>query len=132
MCLRLLREGLRVPGVELDPQTQPTPRHGEPPPPELPAERRDQDVAPGREERPGGDRVTIPIAARQADVWHCFSPLEELPAKIRVLEEHARQAGRDPAAIGRATNLSISEPWNEVRERGEALRDLGFGCLVVP
>jgi F420-dependent oxidoreductase-like protein len=79
----------------------------------------------------GGDRVTIPIAARQADVWHCFASFDTLPRKTRILEEHAERAGRDPSSIARATNLSISEPWDRVAERAEALRDLGFDYLVV-
>jgi alkanesulfonate monooxygenase SsuD/methylene tetrahydromethanopterin reductase-like flavin-dependent oxidoreductase (luciferase family) len=80
----------------------------------------------------GGDWATIPIAARQADVWHCFSPIEELPRKISILEEHARKAGRDPASITRAANLPISEPWEVVTERARILQELGFAYLVIP
>lgn len=80
----------------------------------------------------GGDRSTIPLAARQADAWHCFSPFEELPAKVRIFDEHAVNAGRDPSTITKATNLSISEPVDQVSGRAEALRDLGFTYLVVP
>jgi F420-dependent oxidoreductase-like protein len=81
----------------------------------------------------GGDRVMIPLAAREADVWHCFSELEELPAKVRIFEEHAEKAGRDPSAITRAADLPIAEdPWDAVVERAETLRDLGFSYLVVP
>ena len=76
--------------------------------------------------------MTIPIAARQADVWHCFSPFEELPGKIRVFEEHAAAAGRDPSSIARATDLPIDRPWERLIERANALKDLGFGYLVVP
>lgn len=79
----------------------------------------------------GGERVMIPIAARQADVWHCFEDFEVLPRKVRVFEEHAERAGRDPASIGRAANLSIAEPWDEVAARAEALRELGFSYLIV-
>jgi alkanesulfonate monooxygenase SsuD/methylene tetrahydromethanopterin reductase-like flavin-dependent oxidoreductase (luciferase family) len=80
----------------------------------------------------GGDRVTIPIAARHADVWHCFSPFEELPGKIRVFERHAAAAGRDPSFIARATDLPIDRPWDDLIERAEALKELGFDYLVVP
>lgn len=80
----------------------------------------------------GGDRVTIPLAAREADVWHCFEPFETLAEKVRIFEEHARRAGREPASIVRATNLEIDEPWDQVLERAEALRGLGFTYLVVP
>jgi alkanesulfonate monooxygenase SsuD/methylene tetrahydromethanopterin reductase-like flavin-dependent oxidoreductase (luciferase family) len=78
----------------------------------------------------GGERVMIPLAARLADVWHCFEPFETLPRKIRVFDEHAKKAGRDPASIERATSMSINEPWNEVTARAEAIRDLGFDYLV--
>lgn len=79
----------------------------------------------------GGERVTIPIAARQADVWHSFDRFEDLPRKIRILEEHAEEAGRDPSSIVKAANLVISGPWDKVTERAEELRDLGFTYLVV-
>jgi alkanesulfonate monooxygenase SsuD/methylene tetrahydromethanopterin reductase-like flavin-dependent oxidoreductase (luciferase family) len=80
----------------------------------------------------GGEQLMIPVAARQADVWHCFHGIEELPRKIAVFEGHAERAGRDPASIGRAANLDISASWEEVRERAELLRNLGFSDLVVP
>jgi hypothetical protein len=73
----------------------------------------------------------IPLAARHADVWHCFEDLEVLPRKVRVFDEHAERAGRDPASIVRAANLKIAGPANGVIEQAEALRDLGFGYLVV-
>lgn len=79
----------------------------------------------------GGERVMIPIAARHADVWHCFEDFETLPRKVGILDEYAQRAGRDPSAIMRAANLSISEPWDAVIARAEALRDLGFSYVVV-
>jgi len=48
-----------------------------------------------------------------------------------VLDEHAKLAGRDPSSILKATDLSISEPWDEVRGTAEAVRDLGFSYIVV-
>ncbi|MFL5798463.1 MAG: TIGR03560 family F420-dependent LLM class oxidoreductase [Actinomycetota bacterium] len=80
----------------------------------------------------GGDRATIPIAARRADAWHCFSPFEELQHKLRVFDDASRRAGRDPSGILKATNLSIDEPRDEVLRRVEALGALGFEYLVVP
>ena len=78
-----------------------------------------------------GERVALPIAARHADVWHGFGSVEALARKGALLEEHARRAGREPGAIGRATDLSISEPWEEVRARSRALADAGFSYLIV-
>jgi F420-dependent oxidoreductase-like protein len=79
----------------------------------------------------GGVSRTIPLAARHADVWHTFGTLDSLRTKTGVFEEHARRAGRDPTGILRATDLSISEPWDEVRARAASFRDLGFGYLNV-
>ena len=78
-----------------------------------------------------GERFTIPIAARHADVWHCFGSREALRRKASVLDESARRAGRDPCGIERASDLSISEPWDEVRARSLGLGEAGFSYLVV-
>ncbi|HXJ65317.1 MAG TPA: LLM class flavin-dependent oxidoreductase [Actinomycetota bacterium] len=80
----------------------------------------------------GGDRVTIPIAARQADVWHCFNDFDELPHKLEVFADAARAAGRDPGTVRLATNLSIDDGWDDVAERTRALGALGITELVVP
>lgn len=79
----------------------------------------------------GGERVMIPIAARHADVWHCFEEVDVLPRKVRVFDEHAERAGRDPASIVRAANLSIGGSSSDVIAQAETLRDLGFSYLVV-
>jgi F420-dependent oxidoreductase-like protein len=79
----------------------------------------------------GGERLGIPIAARHADVWHSFGSVETLRRKSAILEQHAERAGRDPASIVRATDLSLSEPWDEVRERIESLGRAGLSYLVV-
>lgn len=78
----------------------------------------------------GGRQRTIPLAARYADVWHSFGSVELLRDKAAVLDEHARRAGRDPASIARATNLSLSEPWDDVRATALALADAGFSYLI--
>ena len=77
-----------------------------------------------------GERLTIPIAARHADAWHGFGSITSLARKSAVLDEHARQAGRDPASITRSSSLSLSEPWDEVRANVAALANAGFSYLV--
>ena len=51
----------------------------------------------------------------------------DLSARV---DDLAAAAGRDPAEIGRAANLSLSEPWDEVRRNAEIRRDLGFAYLI--
>jgi F420-dependent oxidoreductase-like protein len=78
-----------------------------------------------------GRRLTLPIVGRHADVWHSFGSPSDLKSMASVVDEHARAAGRDPADIARATSLSISEPFDEVRARIDALADAGFTYLEV-
>jgi F420-dependent oxidoreductase-like protein len=78
-----------------------------------------------------GERVTIPIAGRHADVWHTFGSVDTLKRRARILDEAAEKAGRDPATITRSTMLSISEPWDEVTRRARANQEAGYSYLIV-
>jgi F420-dependent oxidoreductase-like protein len=78
-----------------------------------------------------GERLMLPIVGRQADVWHTFGRVADLRRKSRIVDDAAAAAGRDPSSIVRATSLSISEPWDEVRSTAEGLRDVGIEYLVV-
>jgi alkanesulfonate monooxygenase SsuD/methylene tetrahydromethanopterin reductase-like flavin-dependent oxidoreductase (luciferase family) len=77
-----------------------------------------------------GLRRTLPLAARYADVWHTYGSPEKLAELSARLDRLADEAGRDPAAIGRASSLSLSEPDADVRANIERLADSGFGYLV--
>ena len=77
-----------------------------------------------------GEKLMLPLVARRADVWHGMGAPQDLVRKSRILDEHAEKAGRDPAAIRRATSLSLSEPWDEVRARAEELKKAGFTYLT--
>jgi F420-dependent oxidoreductase-like protein len=78
-----------------------------------------------------GEQLMLPIVGRQADVWHTFGRVADLRRKSRIVDDAAAAAGRDPSSIVRATSLSISEPWDEVRSTAEGLRDVGIEYLVV-
>jgi F420-dependent oxidoreductase-like protein len=79
----------------------------------------------------GGERRMLPLVARHADVWHGFGDVASLERKSAILDREAAAAGRDPSEIARSTALSLSEPWDEVRARIDALADLGFSYLTV-
>jgi alkanesulfonate monooxygenase SsuD/methylene tetrahydromethanopterin reductase-like flavin-dependent oxidoreductase (luciferase family) len=76
-----------------------------------------------------GMRRSLPIVGRRADVWH--SNGRDLAAKWDVVRAAAEDAGRDPEEIARATTLSISEGWDDVRRAFERYRDAGVTYLVV-
>jgi F420-dependent oxidoreductase-like protein len=78
-----------------------------------------------------GEQLMLPIVARQADAWHGFGNRAALAAKSRLLDQLAEKAGRDPKTIMRSASLSLSHPWDQVRQRAEALREAGFGYLLV-
>jgi alkanesulfonate monooxygenase SsuD/methylene tetrahydromethanopterin reductase-like flavin-dependent oxidoreductase (luciferase family) len=76
-----------------------------------------------------GPKRTLPLVARFGDMWHTDSLADYGQLSARV-DDLATAAGRDPAAIGRAASLSLSEPWDEVRRNAEAQRNLGIDYLV--
>ncbi|MBB2976679.1 putative F420-dependent oxidoreductase [Microbacterium endophyticum] len=61
-----------------------------------------------------GEKKTLRLVARHADIWHSFVAPEEIPHKIDVINRHAEREERD------LSNLTIS---NELRDRDEATAD---------
>jgi alkanesulfonate monooxygenase SsuD/methylene tetrahydromethanopterin reductase-like flavin-dependent oxidoreductase (luciferase family) len=53
----------------------------------------------------GGEKRTIPMAARYADVWHVWGTPESYAAKSAKLDEACAAVGRDPGEIRRATGF---------------------------
>lgn len=79
-----------------------------------------------------GRRMLLPIVGRRADVWHGGADTREEYAELAaIVERAAEEAGRDPASILRASDLSISEPWDEVKRACGWMREAGIGYLVV-
>jgi F420-dependent oxidoreductase-like protein len=77
-----------------------------------------------------GERVMLPIVGRHADVWHSYDHGPQ-DRRWEIVAASAEAAGRDPSSIQRATNLSISEDWDEVKARADALRERGFDYVIV-
>jgi F420-dependent oxidoreductase-like protein len=78
-----------------------------------------------------GEQLMLPIVGRRADAWHAWGSVDDLQGKWRIVQEHAEKAGRNPSDIARATGLSLSEPWDEVRARIEGVADAGWSYLTV-
>jgi len=78
-----------------------------------------------------GEQVMLPLVGRTADAWHTFGNRKDLARKWDIVRTAAEKAGRDPSDIKRSTNISISKPWDEVRARASAYRDLGLDTLIV-
>ena len=76
-----------------------------------------------------GEQRTMPIAARYADVWHCFGPPEYLGPKSERISAHAEKAGRDPKEIRRAASLSLDD-LDEAAGLIDEWEKAGFEYLV--
>jgi F420-dependent oxidoreductase-like protein len=63
----------------------------------------------------GGERRTIPLAARYADHWNTWTTPAELAHKVKVLREHCDQLGRDTSEVHVSTQalvyLSTDTAW---------------------
>ncbi|HEV8564573.1 MAG TPA: TIGR03560 family F420-dependent LLM class oxidoreductase [Actinomycetota bacterium] len=79
-----------------------------------------------------GRKRLLPIAGRHADVWHGWADnAAELALQNAIIDRAAQEAGRDPRQVLRASSLSISEPWDEVKRSYEWMREGGIAYLVV-
>ena len=63
----------------------------------------------------GGERRTIPLAARYAEQWNTWTTPQQLAHKVSVLRAHCEQIGRDPSEIHVSTQallyLSTDKKW---------------------
>ena len=75
----------------------------------------------------GGEKKTLKIVARHADVWHSFVDVETFDHKLTVLQEHAAVIGRDVSEIELSTELRMrtQAEADEFFERGARLFTLG-------
>jgi len=62
----------------------------------------------------GGEKKTLRLVAKHADIWHSFSDPETLSRKLGVLSEHCDDVGRD---------ISEIELSGEIRNRDAAYAD---------
>ena len=46
-----------------------------------------------------GEKKTLRVVARHADIWNAFGSPETIERKVRILGEHCEAVGRDPATI---------------------------------
>ena len=74
----------------------------------------------------GGERKTLRIVARHADIWHTFAEGDELARKTRVLARHCTEAGRNPAEIEHSVLVG-----GHPEDAGPPLRDLGATLFTV-
>jgi probable F420-dependent oxidoreductase len=76
-----------------------------------------------------GEKKTLRLVARHADIWHTFGGPEVIERKVGILRQHCAEAGRDPADIEIA--VGTEDPDARPGELGAALRSLGVSLFTV-
>ncbi|EIF00037.1 LLM class F420-dependent oxidoreductase [Saccharomonospora glauca] len=74
----------------------------------------------------GGEKKTLRLVARHADIWHGFGDVDVAARKIEILDRHCADVGRDPAEIERSVGVSGSPA-----ETGDQLAELGITLFTV-
>jgi probable F420-dependent oxidoreductase len=73
-----------------------------------------------------GEKVTLKLVAKHANLWHTFADPETYAHKSQVLAEHCEQIGRDPGEIERVIGTR-----GPILEHADALADAGVQELTV-
>jgi probable F420-dependent oxidoreductase len=73
----------------------------------------------------GGEKKTLRMTAEHAHIWHSFTPLNEMPHKISVLDNWCAEVGRNPAEIERSVGIHPHRVEKDL-EFADAYYDLGI------
>lgn len=69
----------------------------------------------------GGERVTLRITAEHADEWNVWGTVDTLQHKMRILDQHCADLGRDPKSIQRsAVALLFMSEDDKILEQARA------------
>jgi probable F420-dependent oxidoreductase len=74
----------------------------------------------------GGERKTLRIVARHADIWHGFGDLATITHKNAVLDDWCGKEGRDPEAIERSCGVQ-----DDPSRSADALHDAGVRLFTI-
>jgi len=75
----------------------------------------------------GGEKKTLKLVAKHADIWHSFSDLDTLKHKSEILAAHCAKVGRDPLQIERSVGVGHQDP----DDLGQKYLAAGAGLFTV-
>jgi probable F420-dependent oxidoreductase len=75
----------------------------------------------------GGEKKTLKLVAKHADIWHSFGDAETVEHKLGVLRGHCADVGRDFTEI----EVSAGVPKGEPADGGAVLREKGVSLFTV-
>jgi probable F420-dependent oxidoreductase len=74
----------------------------------------------------GGEKITLRLVAKHADMWHSFGDLDKFLHKDAVLREWCGKVGRDEAEIERSWSIAADD-----LDLAGQLVDAGVGLLTI-
>lgn len=74
----------------------------------------------------GGEKKTLRMVAEHADIWHGFGGPDTVARKVRILDQHCADVGRDPSEIERSVGVNSGPD-----ELGPELLELGVTKFTV-
>ncbi|HEX3792184.1 MAG TPA: LLM class F420-dependent oxidoreductase [Pseudonocardiaceae bacterium] len=75
----------------------------------------------------GGEKKTLRLVAKHADIWHSFGDAETFARKTKILDQHCADVNRDSAEIERSVGVGDAKP----EDLGPQLRELGARMFTV-
>jgi len=81
----------------------------------------------------GGEKKTLKLVSKHADIWHSFSDVETLKRKSEILAAHCDKIGRDPLEIERSVGVGHQDPdvlGEQFLKAGAGLFTIGVGGPV--
>lgn len=76
----------------------------------------------------GGEKKTLRLVARHADIWHGFGDPETVERKVNILARHCAEIGRDPAEIEISTGTGRDADPGDL---GPKLRQVGVSLFTI-
>ncbi|MTD53607.1 LLM class F420-dependent oxidoreductase [Amycolatopsis pithecellobii] len=74
----------------------------------------------------GGEKKTLKLVAKHADIWHSFGDAATVERKVGILKQHCADVGRDASEI----EVSVAAQ-GEPEETGPRLREVGASLFTV-
>ncbi|MEU6644175.1 LLM class F420-dependent oxidoreductase [Saccharomonospora sp. NPDC046836] len=74
----------------------------------------------------GGEKKTLRLVAKHADIWHGFGDVEVAARKTAILDQHCADVGRDPAEIERSVGARGAP-----EDSAAKLLDLGITTFTI-
>ena len=81
----------------------------------------------------GGERLTLQVVARYADIWNIIPrSVEEFARKSAILDGYCAEIGRDPVQVLRSVQIQVESPFDDrIKENIQSYAEAGARHFVL-